>query len=241
MSFPIISIVTVTYNASSVLEGTILSVLSQSYANIEYIIIDGGSTDETIDIIKKYEDRISYWVSEPDKGIYDAMNKGIELASGQWINFMNAGDSFCNKDVLQNLLMYLDGKVDVIYGDTYLLKNEGKILKKRYPFSKIEKHMPFCHQSSFVKTELLKEIPFDVSYKYAADYAFFYNLYKNNKPFLFIDLAIANYDTYGSSSLNHDACMIEYARVRGVENSLKFKVYRFIINLYLSINKTKVR
>ena len=95
-----ISVITVAYNASRYIETTILSVINQTYSNIEYIIIDGGSTDGTVDIIKKYSNKISYWISEPDKGIYDAMNKGINKATGEWINFMNAGDTFHNPDTL---------------------------------------------------------------------------------------------------------------------------------------------
>ena len=99
----LISVVTVSYNAVSTIEQTILSVINQTYPNVEYIIIDGGSTDGTVDIIKKYADKIAYWVSEPDKGIYDAMNKGVVVATGEWINFMNAGDIFTDSDVIDKL------------------------------------------------------------------------------------------------------------------------------------------
>ena len=93
MNRPTISIITVSYNSKNVIEETILSVINQTYEKIEYIIIDGGSTDGTIDIIKKYENQITHWISEPDFGIYDAMNKGIGLANGNWVNFMNCGDT----------------------------------------------------------------------------------------------------------------------------------------------------
>lgn len=93
-----ISVITVCYNAVDTLEKTIQSVLEQTYHNIEYIIIDGGSTDGTVEIIHRYVDYLAYWVSEPDRGIYDAMNKGIERATGEWVNFMNAGDYFYNYD-----------------------------------------------------------------------------------------------------------------------------------------------
>jgi cellulose synthase/poly-beta-1,6-N-acetylglucosamine synthase-like glycosyltransferase len=96
---PLISIITVVYNGEKFLEETIKSVINQTYDNVEYIIIDGGSSDGTIDIIKKYEDYIDYWVSEKDNGIYDAMNKGIDLATGIWINFMNAGDLFFDNTI----------------------------------------------------------------------------------------------------------------------------------------------
>ena len=115
----LISIVTVSYNAVLTIEQTILSVINQTYPNVEYIIIDGGSTDGTVDIIKKYEDKIAYWVSEPDKGIYDAMNKGVVVATGEWINFMNAGDIFTDGDVIDKLFHQniIINRVGIVFGD----------------------------------------------------------------------------------------------------------------------------
>ena len=107
----LISVVTVCYNAADTIEKTMLSVLNQTYHDIEYIIIDGGSTDGTVEIIRKYADRIAYWVSEPDKGIYDAMNKGIKVATGEWINFMNAGDEFVDEGVIEKLVLLLTSLV----------------------------------------------------------------------------------------------------------------------------------
>ena len=174
MNYPIISVVTVSYNTVATIEQTILSVINQTYPNIEYIIIDGGSTDGTIEIIKKYENRIHFWISEPDNGIYDAMNKGIDKATGQWINFMNAGDCFHDNKVLESL--FGENNYDnciAIYGNTNLVKNGlfvGRFLnnpfwKVRYPF---RTGQGFCHQSLFTKTSLVKKLRFDLSYKYAA-------------------------------------------------------------------------
>ena len=121
----LISVVTVSYNAVSTIEQTILSVINQTYPNVEYIIIDGGSTDGTVDIIKKYADKIAYWVSEPDKGIYDAMNKGGLKTTGDFIQFLNAGDWLENEHVIEKIFKDWFKRVDVIYGDMIIRRSDG--------------------------------------------------------------------------------------------------------------------
>ena len=181
-----------------------LSVLNQTYPNVEYIIIDGGSTDGTVDIIKKYADRLVYWVSEPDKGIYDAMNKGIKVATGEWINFMNAGDEFATKEIINDLLLYFNEDVSVLYGDSLMIFPwGGKIIK---PWGRVEdlRHgMIFIHQSSFVKTKLMKSITFSSKYRICSDYRFFLLAYKGDNRFKYIDKTISVYDAEdGVSSQN---------------------------------------
>ncbi len=149
---PLVSIITVVYNAEEYLEETIQSVIGQTFKNIEYIIIDGGSTDGTFDIIKKYEHAIDYYISEKDEGIYDAMNKGIEAANGEWINFMNGGDTFHNSNVLQSLSFpnkpdcdLLSGKVALYYKKSFLFLYGNEEIRP--------------HQALFFKSKYLKKTP----------------------------------------------------------------------------------
>ena len=129
---PLISIITVVYNGDKYLEETVQSVLSQTYDNVEYIIIDGASTDGTIDIIRKYEDQIDYWVSERDKGMYDAMNKGIDAASGELINFMNAGDRLIFLDVNSLLKLHTTNTSYYYHEEQHKIKRDDATLG---PFS----------------------------------------------------------------------------------------------------------
>jgi len=157
--YPLVTIITVVYNGIDFLEDTIKSVIAQKYENIEYIIIDGGSTDGTLDIIKKYEEHISLWISEPDKGIYDAMNKGIRLANGEWINFLNAGDSYVNADVLSKIFSSNLDKYTLIYGDIIAIKENGKLLNIKAVDLKndcsIIDGMKVCHQAIFYNRAIL--------------------------------------------------------------------------------------
>lgn len=173
-----ISVITVCYNAADTLEKTIQSVLGQTYPNIEYIIIDGGSTDGTVDIIHKYTDRIAYWVSEPDGGIYDAMNKGIERATGEWINFMNAGDIFCDKFVLTNILSNDSvNQYSFLFSDFYIY---GKGMKQKISAS-YEKGM-LLHQSIIYKRELHDRFgKYIVTPNYVVSDYLFFNLVPSNE------------------------------------------------------------
>jgi glycosyltransferase involved in cell wall biosynthesis len=197
-----VSIVTVTYNAEEFLEKTIQSIITQSYPNIEYIIIDGGSTDKTLEIIKKYQDDIAYWVSEVDDGIYDAMNKGIEKATGEWINFMNSGDGFVNTNIIERVLNKIPKDTDLVYGNTRFVNGSGKelyIQKGKNIKDFLWKGIGFNHNSLFCKTALMKEHPFNTFYKIVADSEFLIWAQRQEKNFYCLDMLINYFMTGGIS------------------------------------------
>ncbi len=190
---PIVSIITVVHNGINSLEKTILSVINQSYNNIEYIIIDGGSTDGTIDIINKYNDKIDFWISEPDKGIYDAMNKGINFATGEWINFMNCTDEFYSESTITSVFeKKLQLNASIIYGDTIAFDENSNtcITIKGENIKKIWKSMVFSHQACFIKSNLCKKYSFNLEFNLAADYYMILRFYYEGLTFLYIPIAI---------------------------------------------------
>lgn len=221
-----ISIVTIVYNSVLYIEKTILSVINQTYPNIEYIIIDGGSTDGTLEIIKKYSNRINLLISEKDNGIYDAMNKGIVHASGEWINFMNSGDSFYNNNVIDSVVKYLqNSNCEILYGDVNKIFEWGETIVKPYDLKYLKNHMIFSHQSCFVKTELAKHYPFGNKYKIAEDYNFFYNQYIKNTNFLYIPICISNFDCInGLSTKMMLYAMKEDALINGSINKINWNL-----------------
>ena len=133
-----ISVITISYNCKDVIEDTILSVIGQTYTNIEYIIIDGASTDGTFDVIKKYADKIDFWISEPDKGIYDAMNKGLKHATGDWVIFMNAGDSFYNNTVIERFVPQIDIDTVIAHGDIMVIGKHFRYNRKPIPIEEMK-------------------------------------------------------------------------------------------------------
>jgi len=177
----LVSIVTVVYNGESFLEETIKNVLSQTYPNIEYIIIDGGSTDRTIDIIKKYDREIFYWVSEKDTGMYNALNKGFCVASGKILTYLNSDDLYADNDVIENVVRFFKKtQADLVFGNTayidqyqnYLYSYKAVKLPKKA--IKYLQRVPFAQPSAFWTKELFQHIGgFDENLKLAADKKFF--------------------------------------------------------------------
>jgi len=191
-----VTVVTVVFNASSTLEATIQSVLNQTYENIEYIIIDGGSTDGTRDIIRKYEDQVDYWLSRPDKGVYDAMNSGIKLSTGEWLNFLNANDVFFDSTVLERLAAsYLRETARFIYSDVMLKTRCNTVIRHACN----HETLTLNHQSSVYRKNLHDELGMYIVAPglTISDYFFFSLIRKAD--FLKADRPIAIYDTTGLS------------------------------------------
>lgn len=211
MSLSKITIITVSYNCADSLECTIKSVMNQSYLDKEYIIIDGASSDNTCNIIKKYENMVTKYISEPDYGIYDAMNKGIDLATGEWIIFMNSGDVFHDNYVIENVFSDdFDDNIGIVYGDIELLFSNGlKVLKRMNHISEERIPMEICHQAVFTRTYILKEIKYDLSYKIIADRKSFIDIYKMGMKFKYVPFVISEFDS-----------------VKGVSSKKQFKMYR---------------
>ena len=234
MCNPLVSIVTVTYNAQDTIEETILSVINQDYDNIEYIIIDGNSKDSTVDIIKKHEDRISYWVSEPDKGLYDAMNKGIKIAKGEWITFRNSGDLFLERDSLSKLFKEpISESTDVIYADCIHISEEGYKLSKPRPLTTYRRSMPINHPATFIRTALHKEIPFDLQYKISADYNMIYRCIEMGKQFEYRPVAIVSFPIGGFANTHWKDAIKECCRIQGRTKSLGGWAYTYCNIVYV--------
>lgn len=205
MNQPKVSIITVVYNDVKNIEKTIINTLSQTYNNIEYIVVDGGSTDGTVDIIKKYDAKL-VWKSEKDKGIYDAMTKGVNMATGEWLMFRNSGDLFFDERVIERVFSdyedngeaFIAGNIRYSRGDSY--KDVRPNILSRDYFDA----MPFHHPATFIRTSIQKEYPFDLKYRNSADYKFFILALKSGATYRYIDSIVAIFDAnFGASTSNY--------------------------------------
>jgi len=188
---PLVSIVTIVFNGEKYIEQAIKSVLGQSYKNIEYIIIDGGSEDNTINIIKKYEHRLAHWVSEKDKGISDAFNKGIAKAKGEIIGILNSDDWYESgtvNDVASSMHEY-----DVAYGDIQYWRDDEKSFMQKGNVEYLEKESSILHPTVFVKRYCYEQIGiFDLRYRCAMDYDFLLRLKVHNYQFIYLPKVLTN-------------------------------------------------
>jgi len=214
------SIITVAYNASQWIERTIQSIISQSYPQIEYIIIDGNSTDGTLDIIKKYQSAISLFVSEPDKGLYDAMNKGLDLASGDYVWFINAGDMLGSENMVREIVDMLgNGNLpDVIYGETKIVDSQEKPLAMRrlkapekLSWKSFRMGMLVCHQSFIIKRTIAEQ--YDLQYRFSADYDWCIRCLKKANTVFNTHLVLSQFMEAGLSAANRKESLKERYRI----------------------------
>ena len=225
-----VSIITVVYNAVATIEQTILSVVKQDYSNIEYIIVDGGSTDGTLDIVKKYEKKIALWLSEPDHGIYDAMNKGLTHATGDYIYYLGADDCLLAPTSISQVVSFLQDnpEVDVLCASVMMVDTVYRI-EKVYSsdFSEADVLSGYNtpHQGMFVRREILQKHRFDTSYHIAADYKNFLKFYLDQHIALKKSaMIVAYYANDGVSGNGSDAQRMEDVRALQ-ENGVNVTAY----------------
>ena len=225
----VFSIITCTYNAESVLQRTLDSVLEQTYSHVEHIIVDGASTDATLDMVEAYKQKSDAedWChevrvkSEPDRGLYDAMNKGIQRATGQYVLFLNAGDTFPSADTLE-LVAESVGEGEeppaVLYGDTDVVDDDGRFLRhrrlsppRRLTWRSFMKGMLVCHQAFYARTDLAKATPYDLHYRFSADVDWCIRIMRlarrRRLPMRNVGAVVVNFFDGGMTTTNHRASL----------------------------------
>ena len=240
-----ISIVTVCYNAEKTIENTILSVINQNYKNIEYIIIDGNSTDNTINIIKKYSDKISYWISEKDKGIYNAMNKGIDVANGDYIQFLNADDMLVSNNTIAQVALAIEDEKypDILSSKIWNVYERSKyqrLASNNVSMDDIKKGGMLPHPGIFMKINIIRHYKFNEDNRIASDFELLLRCALDNRSIKYITVPTVYFSSEGISSVNPnigiDECYNILKKYRGtqVANDYKQRVYKYKIKFMLN-------
>ncbi len=238
---PLITIVTVVYNGEKYLEDTIQSVINQTYPNVEYIIIDGGSSDGTLDIIKKYENYIDYWVSEKDKGIYDAMNKGITVSLGNIIGTLNSDDIYLSNSLLKVAEFFINQKADIYYGDLNLINDHKEVLKYRKASEKkLLLNMTLNHPATFITRRVYEKKLYNTSYSIAADYEFLLWAKLNEYKFAYIPVVLTLMRDGGVSSIYNRKARKEIRKIKKEMLNGFYFVLSEILNILIKL-KSKLR
>lgn len=242
--FPVVSIVTVVYNSVADIEATIRNVLDLSYSKLQYIIIDGGSSDGTLEILEKYKKKIDVVISEPDKGIYDAMNKSVDYCRGEWIGFMNSGDIFNSNTTIEEVFQdfAFDEDEVLIYGKHKVAYGKKIVLKSTRPLAELWKGMTIQHQSIFMKKSLLQKYPFNLDYKFAADFDLVLNCYTRGLGIRFVDLFVSIVAANGVSESNSTKTYTEFKNIAlryGSEKNYIARYYFYALIKRQFISKIK--
>ncbi|PAW92418.1 glycosyl transferase [Mucilaginibacter sp. MD40] len=213
MKQPVLSVITIVYNNARDIERTLVSVLNQTYPNIEYIVVDGASTDGTLEIIKRYGSRISKLISEKDKGIYDAMNKGLAAATGDYVIFMNSGDEFYDAHTAEKVFATAEG-ADIYYGETEMVNDERQSLGRRrhkapekFTWRSFKYGMSVSHQAIYIRRSLVE--PYDPKYHLSADIDWIIRAAKKAKKIVRVDGYVAKYLVGGVSKARHRQSLLE--------------------------------
>lgn len=248
---PKFSIITVTYNAGKYIEETIMSVITQTYHNIEYIIVDGASTDNTMDIVNKYSDRISVIVSEPDKGLYDAMNKGIDLATGDYLCFLNAGDSLHEDDTLFEMVRTIhnfhESLPDILYGETEIVDENGHFISMRrhkapehLNWKSFKNGMMVCHQAFFASKNIVEK--YDLEYRFSSDFDWCIRMMKKAAVIHNTRMTIIEYRNEGMTTRNHKASLKERFNIMckyyGTISTILYHLW-FVVRMIINPEKKK--
>jgi len=244
--YPSVAIITVVFNDVGHIGETIERIVSIDYPSIEYIIIDGGSTDGTVDVIRKYEKHVSKWVSEPDKGLYDAMNKGLSYAKSEYVMFVNSGDSLYDSDTLKEVMNSF-GPADVYYGHTVIIGEDGKLIggrrlkaPKKLRLRSMLMGMIVCHQALIVRRSIAPL--FNTSYKLAADYDWTIGVLKKASIVINTNRVLARFLDGGKSKKHIKIALRERFRIMrgefGVVLSLLMHVWFAIrLGVFYAINR----
>ena len=235
-----VSIVVVSFNTKKKFIKTINSIKNQIYRNYEIIVVDGKSTDGTVENIKKNKLNIDKFLIEKDKGIYDAMNKGIKIASGEWTIFLNSGDIFFDKFVLKKLSRLFINSHDIIYGDT-AVNNDILYLEKPQKISKRISRMPFCHQSVLCKSSLLKKKLFNLNYHICSDFNFILKCILNNNKFRYYQNLISIVEGGGLSDTKRFKSHLENLKIIIENNNFKKSFLSFLVSFSLLCIKTIIK
>ena len=243
----LLSIITINYNNQAGLERTMASVLSQTYTNFEYLVIDGGSTDGSKALIEQYQNDLAYWVSEPDTGIYHAMNKGIKQAKGDYLFFLNSGDDFVHTEALEQISKYLN-ETDIIYFDIHTINGNSKAIKSSpavLSFNYLHEDLP-PHQATFIRKQLFDTLGYyDVNLKIVADWKFLIlALIKHNASYKKVAGIYTNFYLGGISSNANSASLMQQERQAVLETEFPIlledlKQYYKLTRILRNLRKSK--